>query len=71
MPLQGIQEGDDLAQTLQIQQMQPIIQPFGFYWPGIAGYAHRYGSMATVWETYNQIGVGPSPHPNNFNLLTV
>ena len=69
--LQGIQECDDLAQAIQIQQMQLVIQPFGFCWPGIAGQAHRNCRMATVWETHNQIGIWPSPNPYNFNLLTV
>jgi hypothetical protein len=28
--LQGIQEGNDLAQAIQIQQRQPLLQPFDF-----------------------------------------
>jgi hypothetical protein len=69
--LQGIHERDDLPQAIQIQQRQLVIQSFVFYWPGITGQVHRNCRMTTVWETHNQIGIWTSPHPDNFNLLTV
>jgi hypothetical protein len=68
-PMEAVDELDDLAQAIEIQQVRGGRWRIETWRGGIVGPAHRDGGMKTVGESDDEIWVGTSADADDLNLL--